>query len=123
MKKDTKMTEFLTKCFLATASAYLALSTTPEPMFSAVGTAFIAGLITTLLWDAVSLCVKRLNAPDRFTEMVSKRQCPTCEAEKSLELTSDQWLDGPDDVRYREVILACNMCDETYIIEATPPKG
>lgn len=117
------MTEFLTKCFLATASAYLALSTTPEPLFSAVGTAFIAGLVTTLLWDAVSLCVKRLNAPDRFTEMVSKRQCPTCLASAALEVTSDKWIDGPDGVRYREVVLACNMCDETYIIEATPPKG
>jgi len=123
MKKDTKMTKFLTKCLLATSAAYLALSTTQEPWFSATVTAFVAGLVTTLLWDAVSLVVKRLNAPDRFTEMVSKRQCPSCEATAALEVTSDQWHVSAEGVRYREVILACNMCDETYIIEATPPKG
>lgn len=69
-----------------------------------------------LLYDIVRLGLAYRN---RQSSMIAKRQCPECRTPKSLEVTSDEMVSSPENVQYREVVLSCTNCEESYIIEAT----
>ncbi len=78
-----------------------------------------AGFVALCIWIAV-LIAKKVHEPDFYVTAVSRRQCPSCKAEEALEVTSDCPAIDSDGVKFREVVLACIYCDETYIVEATP---
>lgn len=61
----------------------------------------------------------RHNHYHRDTAMISKRICPECNSGRTLEVTSDQMETGPDGRQFRCVVLACNNCDESCIVEMT----
>lgn len=74
--------------------------------------AVFIGIAVAAIWWSMGKIAFIVSEPDRYLAAISKRQCPECGGR--LEVTSDEMRHD-----YREVVLACMDCDETYIVEAT----
>lgn len=81
-----------------------------------LGIVFFTLVVLGLIFDTVRLGHAWFN---RDAGMIAKRQCPDCRTPKSLEVTSDEMVWSPENVQYREVVLSCTNCMESYIVEAT----
>lgn len=92
------------------------LTSPDEAQGRVLGIVFFTLVGIALIFDTVRLGLAWFKRDD--TAMISRRQCPDCRTEKSLEVTSDEWTTDPEGRHMRVVVLACTNCDETYIVEA-----